>query len=307
MKKKVILFLTVAVTSTLLFTACKKDNNKGSDDYTAEATLQSDDQASFSTELDAADNDANTALETEIGFNSRVQGLICDATVTSDTTTNPKTITITYNGTNCAGNRTRSGSVKISVAGDARWKNVGAVITVSFQNLKITRLRDNKSITINGTHTMTNVTGGLLATLPVVQKITHTITSSDMSITFDDGTKRTWQIARKRDFTYNNGVVLTITGTHTEGNATNVAEWGLNRFGHAFTCAITQPLVIRQDCNFRLVSGQIQHVGPVITATTTFGLDATGKETGCPGAGNYYFKVDWTFNSGRTNTLILPY
>src|SRR6478736_6696303 len=140
MKKKIISFLTVALASAALFTACKKDNKKTSEDYTTEATLQSDDQASFSTELDAANDDANLALETETGFNNRVQGLICDATVTSDATTNPKTITIVYNGTNCAGNRTRTGTVKISVASDVHWKNPGAVITVSVQNLKITRV-----------------------------------------------------------------------------------------------------------------------------------------------------------------------
>ena len=305
--KKIIYSFALVLFAAVLFTACKKDNKKSSEDYTTEATLQSDDQTSFSTELDAANNDANLALESETGFNNRVQGLICDATVTADTTINPKTITIVYNGTNCVGNRTRTGTVKLSLASGVRWKNPGAVITVSVQNLKITRARDNKSIVINGTHTLTNVSGGLLITLPVVGKITHTITSSDMSVTFDDGSKRTWQVARKREFTYSNGVVVTVTGTHTEGTATNIAEWGLNRFGNAFACAITQPLVVRQDCNFRIVSGQIQHTGPVITATTTFGLDATGKETGCPGAGNYYFKIDWSFNSGRTNTVILPY
>ena len=305
--KKIIYSFALVLSAAVLFTACKKDNKKSSEDYTTEATLQSDDQTSFSTELDAANNDANLALESETGFNNRVQGLICDATVTADTTTNPKTITIVYNGTNCAGNRTRTGTVKLSLASGVRWKNPGAVITVSVQNLKITRARDNKSIVINGTHTLTNVSGGLLITLPVVGKITHTITSSDMSVTFDDGSKRTWQLARKREFTYSNGVVVTVTGTHAEGNTTNIAEWGLNRFGNAFACAITQPLVVRQDCNFRIVSGQIQHTGPVITATTTFGLDATGKATGCPGAGNYFFKIDWTFNAGRTNTVILPY
>ena len=307
MKKKIISFLTVALATATLFTACKKDNAKGSEDHTAEATLQADDQTSFSTELDAAINDANATLETEVGFNNRVQGLICDATVTADTTSNPRTITIVYNGANCVGNRTRTGTVKLSLASGVQWKTPGAVLTVNVQNLKITRARDNKSIIINGTHTMTNVSGGILFTLPAVGKITHTIASSDMSVTFDDGSKRSWQVARKREFTYNNGVVVTITGTHSEGNLTNVAEWGLNRFGNAFTCSITQPLVIRQDCNFRLVSGQIQHNGPVITATTTFGLDATGKETGCPGTGNYFFKIDWSFNAGRTNTLILPY
>ena len=78
-----------------------------------------------------------------------------------------------------------------------RWRNPGAALTVTIQNLKITRIRDNKSITINGSHTITNVSGGLLFNLPALGTITHTITSSGMSVTFDDGSQRTWQVGNK--------------------------------------------------------------------------------------------------------------
>jgi hypothetical protein len=120
------------------------------------------------------------------------------------------------------------------MAAVVRWKNVGAVLNVSFQNFKIKRLSDNKSITINGIQTHINVTGGMLFQLPTMNQIIHTITSSNMSITLDDNSQRTWHIARKRSFGYNNGIVLEITGTHVDGNNTHIAEWGLNRFGHPF-------------------------------------------------------------------------
>ncbi|HEY0355689.1 MAG TPA: hypothetical protein VGC29_05770, partial [Flavisolibacter sp.] len=127
-----------------------------------------------------------------------------------------------------------------------------------------------------------------------------------ISITFDDNSQRTWNVARKRVFTYNNGVVLTITGTHTEGNNTQIAEWGTNRFGHAFTTSITQPLVFRQDCLLRLTSGQVKHEG-FATATVTFGLDASGNATTCPGSGHYYLKINWTGPNGNSQELIKPY
>lgn len=114
-----------------------------------------------------------------------MQSLICDATVAADMLSNPRTITITYNGTNCIGNRTRTGIVILSMNANARWKNPGAVINVSLQNLKITRLSDNKSITLNGTQTYTNVSGGLLINLPTLGTITHTITSSNLLIGID--------------------------------------------------------------------------------------------------------------------------
>ena len=171
----------------------------------------------------------------------------------------------------------------------------------------ITRTLDNKSITLNGTQTYTNVTGGLLINLPTLGTITHTITSSNLSITFDNNQQRVWQVARQRSFTYNNGVVITVTGMHTEGNITGVAEWGTNRFGHSFTTAITSSLIFRQDCNFRLTSGEVKHATQLFNATVTFGLDVSGNPTGCPGTAPYYLKAVWTGPLGNTHSVILPY
>lgn len=310
MNKKILLSLASVLFLAALFTACKKETGATADN-TAEASIQSDDQARVSTEVDAVANDANAALETSSSFSGRFteaqSTVVCDATLVYDSVSNPRTITITYNGGNCWGSRVRTGVVTISMAQGVHWKDPGAAITITFQNLKITRVSDNKSITLNGSQTYTNVSGGLLINLPALGTITHTITSSNMSITFDDGTQRTWQVAEQRVFSFNNGVVVTTTGTHTDGSVTGIAEWGLNRFGHAFASSIVEPLVIRQDCSFRLVSGEVKHTTPAVTATVTFGLDASGLPTSCPGTGHYYFKVVWVGSNGNTLTVIMPY
>lgn len=309
MKARILSVAAAICSAAFIFTACQKDNSS-STDYSSETTTHSDDQNRFSGEVDAAANDASIALEANAGFAGRgegVQSLICDATIVVDAQSNPKTITITYNGTNCLGNRTRTGVIVISMAQGVLWKNPGAQINVSFQNFKITRVSDNKSITINGTQTHTNVSGGLLINLPALGTITHTITSSNMSVTFDNGSQRTWQVARQRVFTYNNGVVVTVTGMHTEGSTTGIAEWGTNRFGNPFTTAIKEPLVFKQDCSFRLGSGKVEHNTTHFNASVTFGLDANGNPTGCPGANAYYMKVVWTGPGGNTRTAILPY
>lgn len=310
MKSRILSFSAIIMASMFFLVSCQKDKSSGSNDYTSESNTHSDDQARFSGELDAVDNDANAAMEVTAGFTGRpgdIQNLICDADIVVDTVSNPRTITITYNGSNCLGGHTRTGVVVISMAQGVRWKNAGAVVTVNAQNLKITRTSDNKSITINGTHTYTNVTGGLLVNLPQLQTITHTITSNGMSVTFDNGSQRTWQVARRRVFTYNNGVVITTTGTHTEGNVTGITEWGTNRFGNAFYTAIVEPLVNRQDCSFRLGSGKLTHTTSFYTATATFGLNAAGAATGCPGLGAYYMKVEWTGPAGNTHSTLIPY
>lgn len=290
--------------------SCQKDTSNADDSTAEEIATNSDDQNRFAAESDAVADDANLMVEATSGIAGRgqeVQSLICDATVVVDTLTNPRTITITYNGSNCLGNRTRTGVVVLSMSQNVRWRDVGAIINVSFQNLKITRISDNKSITINGTQTYTNVNGGLLINLPNLTNITHTITSSNMSVTFDNTTQRSWQVARRRVFTYNNGVVLTIRGMHTDGNETNIAEWGTNRFGRAFSTSTVEPIVIRQDCSFRITSGTLKHITPLATATATFGLNAAGNPTSCPGAGNYYYKLVWTGSGGNTYSIILPY
>jgi hypothetical protein len=308
MKARLLSFAIAILSVSVLFTACQKDADTPSDN-SAETTTHSDDQSRFSTEIDAAGTDINAALELTSGFTGRTENIqaICDATVVVDTLSNPRTITITYNGSNCLGGRTRTGVIVVSMAQGVRWKNAGAVLNVSFQNLKITRVIDNKSITINGTQTYTNVSGGLLVNLPTLNTITHAISSSNMSVTFDNNAQRTWQVARQRVFTYNNGIVMTSTGTHSAGGVTGIAEWGTNRFGNAFTSAIAQPLVIRQDCNFRLVSGKITHSTALFNAAVTFGLDAGGVPTACPGLGSYFLKIEWTGPSGVPRTVILPY
>ena len=317
MKTKITLFLATAL-FVASFTACKKDeNNSKNDDSTdTEVAVQSNDQSRFSSEIDAAVNDADFSMENAAGFTSRIsqgQSLlpdsVCDANIAVDVASDPKTITITYNGGNCLGTRTRTGSVVIAMAQGVKWSDPGAHVTLTFHDLKITRVSDNKSITINGTQTYTNVSGGLLINLLSLGTITHLITSSNMSITFDDGTQRTWNVAKQRVYSFAGAnVSVTVSGTHTEGTVTNIAEWGTNRLGHAFTSSTVQPVVIRSDCDFRIVSGEIKHTLPHVSADATFGLDSSGNPTSCPGAGgHYYFKIVYTGSGGNTITLIMPY
>lgn len=298
----------IVLAVTIIFSSCQK-NADGPGDFTTESSVHSDDQFRFSDEVDAVANDINLQIEATSGFTGRgqqVQSLICDATVVVDTVSNPRTITITFNGTNCLGNRTRTGVVVMSMAQGVHWSDAGAVLTVTFQNLQITRLRDNRSITINGTQTHTNVSGGLLINLISLGSITHTITSNNMSITFDNSSQRIWQVARQRTFTYNNGVAIAVTGLHSEGGTMGIAEWGINRFGHTFTTAIAEPIIRRQDCSFRIGSGKVVHTTDLFNASATFGLDANGNPATCPGVGYYYMKIELTGPNGN-HTALLPY
>jgi hypothetical protein len=313
--------------------SCKKDTSASGDNSTASISATGDDEAQVSNESEIVSNDVNSALSGQSDFsgslnssvanagNTEVNGvngsqgisglidvhqLVCDATITYDTANGQRIVTIVYDGTNCWGNRTRTGTVTITMPKGQRWKDVGATATITVDALTITRKRDGKSIVINGTKTITNVSGGLLKDLSSLQTITHTIAGS-LKVDLPSGKNRTWNVSKQRVFTYDNGVVITTTGTYFDGTDNNIAEWGTDRFGDPFKSLISAPKVIRQDCDFRLVSGQNTVITSKGTGVITYGLDANGDPTGCPGTGTYYFKLVWTAANGKVYTIIWPY
>lgn len=306
MKKTFQLIAASVLAMSIAFTSCKKTDTTTEN---SDLATHSDDQARVSEETDAIANDANTAIANFGAFEGRVEntvGVICNAVAVLDSTATERRITITYNGLNCNGTRTRTGVVTLTMPLGTHWRDAGAVLTVNVQALHVTRVRDNKSITLNGIHQIKNVTGGRLNDLSSLGSIVHEITSPGMTITFDNGTQRTWQVAKRRTFSYNNGIVISTVGFHTDGATSGISEWGTNRFGNAFVTVITQPMVIRQDCDFRLVSGEVSHQRLLVNVVVTFGLDAAGNPTSCP-SGVYYFKMVWTGANGVVRTVIWPY
>jgi hypothetical protein len=334
MKTNIVLSLsTAAVIAGLAIASCSKSNSANGNSGTstspntspAQVETQANDETQVSNELDAATDDVNNSLNastsfsgtTTTGANNGIEtdgggGIIidygiCDATVTTDTANGLRQLVITYNGTNCWGNRIRTGTITISIPVGTRWRDTGAVVTVDIQNLKITRKMDNKTIVLNGTYTYTNVSGGLLKDLATLGTITHTIAADSVSIEFSDSATRIWSVAKQRVFTYNDGVVITTTGTHSDGTNTNVSMWGANRYGNTFETLIIQPKVIAQSCDYQLTSGETETIRPAVTTTITYGLDSDGNPTGCPvNGGYYYYKETWTIN-GKTYTWIAPY
>jgi hypothetical protein len=294
-----------------LFTACNKEDAPQQEDAaSSESRIHAEDQNQVSATLDAVSLDLNVALESNASFGGRVMGgdTICGATIRFDTTANSKRITITYSGNDCQGTVLRTGLVTVTMPSGVRWKDAGAVLTVTYDNFKVVRLRDNKSVILSGTYLLTNVSGGLLLQLPDLNTITHAVTGTDLTIRFNDSAMRSWNVARQSVYSYNNGLpFVSITGTHTDGAQTRIAEWGKNRFGKSFVTVIVEPIVISSACNFRITSGQVQHKSAAGTATVVFGLDKNGVATSCPGSGNYFYQLVWTAPDSSYKTFMVPY
>ena len=307
--------LGFAALAALCITACKKESKKDDDSETTvteQLTQHSDDQSRVSTELDAVDNDINAAVESDPVFGrvdntSRILAAPCDATVAFDSTSTLRIMILTFSGDTCNHFRTRTGTIYVMQPRGQRWGQAGATLRDSIVNLKITRRSDNKSITINGTRTHTNVSGGRVAFMPVGATIVHTVDAT-MSITFDDASQRQWQAARKRTFTRPANLInVSVTGNHSDGGVNDIAEWGTNRFGNSFRTRITSPLQFKGECNLRLGGGTVLHTGLAHSLEVTYGLNIQGQPTGCPGNNPYFFKAVWTGANGNTMTVIRPY
>ncbi|HTF28042.1 MAG TPA: hypothetical protein VK625_04310 [Flavitalea sp.] len=310
MKQKLFLSLSISLCFLLLFTACKKNESQDQDPPDqADVSSHAEDESAVSAEIDAAAYDANLIMESNAtlsGDNSTLQNVVCDAEIAFDLESDPMTATVIYNGSACSNKRTRTGKVIVAMAKGTKWQDAGALITLTFQDLKIVRNSDSAKITLNGTQSFINVSGGLLSQLASLQTITHTITSNELSVKFGDGDSRKWQVARKTVYTYNNGANAAITGLHTEGDLSGIAEWGSNRQGVEFTTQIVEPIEVKQSCDLRVTSGIVKHSTKFYSATVTFGLDASGAVTSCPGLGHYYYKLNWTLNNQSIDVL-LPY
>jgi hypothetical protein len=311
-RKSIYLVMTVTAALFITFSACKKDAAPVVDETTTESTVQAEDQANLSLEMDAVDNDVNAAIESDlmIGGRSTRLATICDASVAVDSTDTTRTITISYDGTTtCRTDRSRSGSITLSVARAAKWREPGTAVTITVTNLKVTRASDSKSITLNGNRVITNVSGGKIIEMTANSPTRTQTVTSDVTITFDNGPARTWHVANQRLFTLDgSNFMITITGMHEATGLAGISDWGTDRLGQEFSTQIVSPLVVSSACDWRLVSGKVKYNKAAFSITTTFGLDATGVATGCPATGGHFYrKTEWTNALSVSHTVIAPY
>ena len=297
--------LLILAVSTLTITGCKKDKPETPADSSSLTQLTTDEEA-LEAASDESMNDVNAVLSQ--GNLKSTAMLPCNATVDSTAVANDTiTIYITYNGLNCSGTRYRTGKVEIRRQVGQHWYQQGAAVIVKHINFAITKVATQKTIVLNGVKIYTNVSGGVIWQLGnPYPAIVHRV-RGHVSITFEDGTTRTWNVARQKTFTGNppENLILTTDGFGSAGSFTDLVIWGVNRQGENFFTQILLPVVHRQVCNWDPVSGIKKHSipGDNKSATLTFGFDSnnlpvTGNE--CP----VKYRVDWQKNN-QSGTIYL--
>ena len=283
----------------LSFTSCsKEDLSPGKIDPVSIVQLTSDEN-----NVEGIMNDAMSDVASLMGLGGGLKSSAwkpCHGTVDStlkfnDTTT----FYITYNGVNCNERSIWNGKIEVKRKSGVRWNQAGAAVVFKYIDLTVTNIKNNKSVTLNGTKTFTNVNGGLRWQVgTVITSYVETVKGS-MQASFENGTARTWNVARKLTYTGTPGnMVTTIDGFGTAGEYANLVVWGTNREGEEFFTQIIQSVVRKQACDGKPVSGIKKHQIPSDSksATVTFGYDDNNQPVAgdaCPTK----YRVDWQRNN----------
>ncbi len=159
----------------------------------------------------------------------------------------PKTMTIDFGTTNCAGNNgvNRRGMLVVTLTD--RFRNTGSVLTVQPQNYFVndTKIEGTKTLTNNGYNSNNNLSYG--------------VDVSNAVITFTDNTTITWQSTRTTEWIEGDSTTLFTNGF--AGICDDVylvtgSGSGVNRNGLSYSVNITSPLRKEVCCRW-LVSGSL--------------------------------------------------
>jgi len=307
MKKQLFnLSMLFAALLVLTISSCKKES-------TTDDSIAAGDAANISSAMSSTSDDADNAMSTNRSLSGKTEGLIfetlCGATTVIDSGSG--TATITYNGQDCSGKLSRTGTVTVQLQGypNVHWRDAGATLVLNY-NVSVTVIATGETYGLTGTHYIDNVNGGLayqvmdgLSTTTVVRK--HTCNNA--TITFPDGSQRLWSFNRTRTFS-NTGSnpTITLSGDTTINGIANVAQWGTNRNNETFYAAIISPISSDYQCNFfHPTTGEYLHHVANRTVTVVYGVNLDGSAytgNGCA----YGYKMTYTKGS-RTLTGTFPY
>jgi hypothetical protein len=317
MNKKILKFSALLLCTALAFGACKKKDSTPSDDTSSETTTAQD-QANYSSasnqsaeEADVAFSGSPSTARTTSASGQTIMGVTIDSTYIAN-----GTFILRYSGVGFCG-KARTGSDSI-VLKNGPWHTQGAQL-ISYYNYTIIN-RNGKKMTLVGIDTITNVSGGNMLTLAAANTTSDSLVryhTGTATITFDDGTVRTWSHDRQRVKFYSNGVLTNkITGLKTFPllGINGIEAWGINRNDEPFYGQIVTPLLWAytigetSNCTYGFpYSGSYKHRSIASGLEVTFGVDQTGNPVAytpyienCPSD----IKLDWTHSSKSMQAII---
>jgi hypothetical protein len=240
-KKTLFRSLMIFAATSLLLTSCKKEEDQPVDQDTSVASDNSLAEQSYDDAQSIADEASTGSLSSyfsPVADQSR-QLLSACATVTHDTMSTPRTITINFGNTNCLCNdgRYRRGIINVSYTG--AYRDSLSTHTITFTNYYV---NDNQ---IMGTKTVTNNGHNSSGYLSYAVNVNGQIIKADGGIiTWTSARTRQWILGESTP-TWSDDVYL-ISGS---GSGTNAS-------GNSFTMSILTSLRKEIGCR-HFVSGTL--------------------------------------------------
>lgn len=304
-----------AAAIALTFTACKKDKDTPGEDLRV-----ANDNAKVDNDIEMAFKDVNDAfsqssIAQRVASPNDIQAgwqPPCGASVDTSLLQSDKQVTFSFDGSTVCLNRIRSGNIVAKLITGNRWSDVGAVLQLTFTNFAVTYTSTNQTFTYNGTKTIKNVNGGLVRNLgPGSPSVVHKV-RGNLSVTFEDGTQRTWWITRRNTYSFNNGFELVSAGDTLMANPDTILALipytvgGVTRYGADFKYRAPIDIVTTSACGWdKPVQGQRILLYNDRGVTVTLGVDAMGNPAG--GACAYGYKVEWTRLNGQLASAVIAY
>ncbi|WP_317896911.1 hypothetical protein [Aurantibacillus circumpalustris] len=313
-KKIIYSIALISFSSILIFSACKKKKDPEPIAVQTPDAQGGTDSREAQGENDAAVNEINEVISNSKRASGRSSSTeattgICGFDVDSVKITQD-TILLKYNGVTCL-NRKRTGVIRLTWQHGTKWKNIGAVIKVEYLNYKVLRPSDQKSVMLNGTQNLTNVSGGTWIDLVFFnQALITTVTGSNLQVTFEDSKTAIYNINRKLTYTFPNGIITAkAEGIGNNGTAANLENYGTTRNGDVFISQVTTPIIWNITCGGAVLQGAVtvSNTTKNVDLKFLYGVDASGNiqtvaANDCP----YGWKLEWTFN-GNSNSKVISY
>jgi len=244
----------MAILLTISITSCNKDSNPGNG---ADNNMESAENNSLA---ESYYNDVTTLVDAaayngaNMTFRTTEEQTVLSAcvTVTVDTVSSPRTITIDFGTSNCLciDGRNRRGKILASYTG--KYKDSGTVIGITFENYFVdeNQVKGTKTVTNKGK----NVSGNIVYQVAVNGQLVKA--NGKGTITWISTRQREWMAGAATPLNILDDV-YGITGT---ANGTNAS-------GKAYAITITQALVRKMNCRW-FESGIVTLVPEGVPAVT---------------------------------------
>jgi hypothetical protein len=258
-------------------------------------------------ELISIDNDVTKALGIFTGEEFEACGV-------TDTSYNEleNSYGIYFDGNSCNNKIYRKGTIEVQLLTGSSWYETNAQIKVSVVNLELRDINTGLSVVVNGTRVYTNLSGDLdiLDLVEGTNEMLRKVESTDLSISYGDGTSRVWNESyfirtRKANFEY----YFEILGDPAAPNA-GATSWGVNRTGANFYTVPSTPIkatLCFGGAVWVTTGGEVLiHTDNKPTTQVIHGLDNLGNVSADACFANT-MKVIWTDDSGEVHQALKQY